>query len=152
MLIPKTHLALCLPAHMPRQAKRRSHIGQSLVETLTGFMLLIPLGLVSYDLTYLLIANQTNERLADNAARVAANYADPADSKKAAQRAIDDFQQTANYGKVTLSTFDYNNLNNGEIVLVIQMDVTIPVALGSWHNMTINAQSVQPIVGVAAAR
>ncbi len=132
--------------------KQRSRTGQSLVETLAGMMILVPLALVSYDLTFLLMANQNIERLADNAARVAANYSDPADAQKAAQNAIDDFQQSSNYGKASLSTFDYNNLNNGQIALVIKMDVNIPVVFGSWRTMTMNATAVQPIVGIPIAR
>jgi hypothetical protein len=142
-----------MPVNKNCQYKRhKKSSGQSLVETLVGFMLLIPIGLVSYDLTYILIACQNNEQLADNAARAAARHGDPVSAQKSVQLAIDDFQQTANYGNVSLTDFTYNDQNNGQIYLALKMDVNIPVVFASWRTMTVNAQSVQPIVGIPAPR
>ncbi len=129
----------------------RQSLGQSLVETLAGFIILIPLGLFSYDLTYILIANQNNEKLADNAARAAANHADSSSAQQAAQKAIDDFQQSANYDKITLTTFEFNIGNSGQVSLITQLDMKLPVAFGSWKSATISAKGVQPIVSIPAA-
>lgn len=124
--------------------------GQSLVETLAGFIILIPLGLFSYDLTFVLMANQANERLADSAARAAANHADNSSAKKAALLTIEDFQQRSSYGKTSLADFEFNTANNEQVILITQMVVKLPVSFGEWKNMTISAKGVQPIVGIPA--
>ncbi len=131
---------------------RKNRKGQSLIETLTGFMILIPIGLLSYDLTYILIATQNNEMLADNAARAAASHSDPVTAQDSAQKALGDFQQTSNYGTVALNDFTYNDENNGQVSLTMTMTIKIPVVFGPWSTMTVNAQSVQPIVGIPAPR
>ena len=133
----------------PRQRLNRA---QSLIETMAGLILIIPLGLFSYDLTYILIANQNNEKLADNAARAAANHPDNISAQVAAQDAIADFQQTANYGTITLIDFDYNNGSNGQVSLVTQLNIKLPVAFGSWQSVIVRAKGVQPIVGIPIAR
>jgi Flp pilus assembly protein TadG len=136
----------------PSGARARQRLGQSLVETMAGFILLIPLGLFSYDLTYILIANQNNEKLADNAARAAANHADNSSAQLAAQQAIADFQLTANYGKTTLTDFEYNIGDSGQVSVVTQIDAKLPVSFGSWKSVSINAKGVQPIVGIPTPR
>lgn len=84
------HYPLC-----PRQKRQQRTTGQSLIETMAGFMLLIPLGLFSYDLTYILAANQNNENLAENCARAAANHNDLASAKQAALLAIEDLKKSS---------------------------------------------------------
>src|SRR5579871_538903 len=133
-----------------RVSYRRS--GQSLVETVAGIVILVPLGLFSYDLTFIMVANESNEKLADNAARAAANHADIASAQQAAQEAIDDFQQSSHYGKVGLTNFDYDPANTGQISLTTQLDTNLPVCFGSWKTISINAKGVQPIIGIPVAR
>ena len=118
--------------------------GQSLMETMVGLTILIPLGLFSFDLTYILIANQNNEKLADTAARAAANYATNRSALKAAERVIEDFQTHSTYGKITLTSFDFNTGGNGQVSLVTEIDLKLPVAFGSWRSMMINAKGLQP--------
>ncbi len=150
----RTHSLSCVHKnYLPssKQTKVRSRrCGQSLIETLAGFMLLIPLGLFSYDLTYILAANQNNENLAENAARAAANHGDLASAKQAAQLAVDDFKKSSTFNNINLTNFSYN-LGSGEINLTTEMVVTLPVPFASWTTMTINAQSLQTIVGTPAA-
>jgi UPF0716 family protein affecting phage T7 exclusion len=135
-----------------RGTKPRQRLGQSLVETMAGIIVIIPLGLFSYDLTYILIANQNNENLADTAARAAANHADNESAQLAAQQAIDDFQQRANYGKITLTLFEFNRADNGQVILATELDAKLPVSFGSWRSMLLSAKGVQPIVGIPAPR
>jgi len=137
---------------MRAKARQRLCKGQSLMETMAGLMLLIPLGLFSYDLTYILIANENNEKLADNAARAAANHADNSSAQVAAQDALNDFLTSANYGKTTLTDFKYDTDGSGQVSVITQIDMKLPVAFGSWKSVTISAKGVQPIVGIPVSR
>ncbi len=136
----------------PSAAKARQRLGQSLMETMAGLIILVPIGLFSYDLTYILIANENNEKLADNAARAAANHADSSSAQLAAQQAIDDFQTSANYGKTTLAAFEYDMEGSGQISLITQIDTKLPVSFGPWKSISINAKGVQPIIGIPISR
>ena len=126
----------------------RRQSGQSLIETIAGFIFLIPLALFSYDLTFILISSQNNERLAENAARSAANHATNLSAKQAAQQAVDTFNQSAGSNSVSLANFSYDD--NGQISLVTQMEVKLPVPLASWKKATVSARSVVPILAYPA--
>jgi len=127
----------------------RRQPGQALIETVAGLILLIPLALFSYDLTFVLISNQNNERLAENAARAAANHLTSLSAQQAAQQAVDNFNQSAGTNNISLTNFSYD-LSNEQIILTTQMEVTLPVPLASWKTMTIQAQSIVPIVAIPA--
>ena len=122
--------------------------GQSLMETLTGFMVLIPLALFSYDLTFILIASQNNERLAENAARAAANHATNLSAQKAAQQAIDNFNQAAGNDNTSLTSFSFDD--DGQVSLVTQMQIKLPVPLASWSKAIVRARSVVPVLAMPA--
>jgi Flp pilus assembly protein TadG len=132
--------------------KQRSNAAQSLIETMAGIVIIIPLGLFSYDLTYIIVANQNNELIADTAARAAANHGDNSSAQLAAQQAIDDFQKSANYGKTSISDFQYNVDGSGQVIVCTQLNANLPVALANWTAVTISAKGVQPIVGVPIPR
>ncbi len=134
---------------MPMIRKRRSQSGQSLIETMVGFLFLIPLALASYDLTFILISSQNNERLAENAARAAANHATNLSAQKAAQEAVDTFNQSAAGNNANLANFSYDE-NNGQVSLITQVKIQLPVPFASWQTFTNNAQSIVPIVATPA--
>ncbi len=119
---------------------------------MVGIVILIPLGLFSYDLTCILMANENNEKLADTAARAAANHGDNLTAQQAAQNAIDDFQKSVNSNNISLTDFEYNTGGNGQVSLTTQMDLKLPISFGSWKTLSINAAGVQPIVGIPVAR
>jgi Flp pilus assembly protein TadG len=122
--------------------------GQSLIETLAGMIFLIPLALFSYDLTYIIIASESNERLAENAARSAANNPTSLAAQKAAQQAVDNFNDNSNKNHVILESFIFDD--NGQVSLITQMQIALPVPLASWSQVTTSAHAVVPIVAYPA--
>ncbi len=133
-----------------KPASRHKRSGQALIETVAGLVLLIPLALFSYDLTYILISNQNNERLAENAARAAANHLTLLSAKQAAQQAVDNFNQSTGNNGTRLADFSYDQGSSGQVALTIRMEVILPVPFGSWKTMIIQAQSIVPIVAIPA--
>ena len=132
-----------------RNKKIRCQSGQSLIETLTGFIVLIPLALFSFDLTCILVSSQNNERVAENAARAAANRPTALAAQQAAQQAVDDFNQANGKDSVSLANFTYDD-DNGQVVLITQMEVKLPVPLASWSKTIVSARSILPIVALPA--
>jgi hypothetical protein len=129
-------------------ANYRRQSGQSLIETLSGFILIIPLALFSYDLTFILISSQSNERLAENAARSAANHATSLSAKQAAQTAVDTFNQTSGGNTASLVSFDFDD--DGQISLITQIEIKLPVSLASWSKVITSAHAVVPVVAYPA--
>lgn len=119
------------------------------METVAGLIFLIPLALFSYDLTFILISSQNNERLAENAARAAANHATNLSAQQAAQQAVDTFNQSAGGNSVSLANFSYDD-DNGQISLITKMEIKLPAPFASWSKATVSAHSVVPIVATPA--
>jgi len=130
------------------KAKRRRR-GQSLVETLAGFLVLIPLGLFSFDLTVVLMANQANKEIAENAARAAANQLGLAKAMQAAIGAINKAPKSANITDVTLLDLNYD-VSAGNVSVTTQVDVQLPVSVPGVGKINLRYTATQPIVAIPA--
>jgi Flp pilus assembly protein TadG len=133
-------------AWRPQSARKR---GQSLVETLAGFMIIIPLALFAIDITTVVVANQTNERLAEEAARSAANQLTLMLGQQSAQAAIDHFQCSQFITAVSMQNFAYDEAG-GHVSVTTQMDVKLPVSWATLGKVSLCAQATQPIVASPA--
>ena len=126
-----------------------SRRGQSLVETIAGLMVLIPLGLFSFDLTIVLMANQTNKEIAENAARAASNQLGVAKATQAAIGAINKATKTANITNITLLDLSYN-LGTGNVSVTTEVDVQLPVAFPGVKQINLRYTAIEPIVAIPA--
>jgi Flp pilus assembly protein TadG len=123
--------------------------GQSLVETAVGIMVLIPLGLFSFDLTIVLMANQTNKEIAENAARAASNQLGVAKATQAAIGAINKAAKSANITNITLLDLNYN-IGTGNVSVTTEVDVRVPVSFPGMSQMNLRYTATQPIVATPA--
>ena len=121
----------------------------SLIETLAGFAIIIPIGLLAVDLTTVVSASQLNERLVDDAARAAGNMGNAQDAQAAAQAAIESYQVVSPITSVKLSSVDFNVMT-AQVQCMTQINVNLPVPIGSLDKVTLNADAVQPIVTIPA--
>ncbi len=121
----------------------------SLIETLAGFAIIIPIGLLAVDLTTVVSASQLNERLCDDAARAAGNMGNPQDAQAAAQAAIESYQVVSPITSVKLSSVEFNVMT-AQVQVMTQINVNLPVPIGSLDKVSLNADAVQPIVTIPA--
>jgi Flp pilus assembly protein TadG len=119
------------------------------VETLAGIMVLIPLGLFSFDLTIVLMANQTNKEIAENAARAASNQLGVAKATQAAIGAINKSVKPANVTNITLLDVNYN-LGTGNVSVTTEVDVQLPVAFPGVKQINLRYTAIEPIVAIPA--
>jgi Flp pilus assembly protein TadG len=133
----------------PNACKNRVCRGQSLVETLLGFVIIIPLGLASIDITAMVIANHLNEHLADNSARAAANQIDSEEARKTAQGIVDSFNITPPINDVSLEAISYD-LAKEQVTVITSVNVNLPVPFGSNNRVLLRANAAQPIVATPA--
>jgi Flp pilus assembly protein TadG len=127
---------------------RRSN-GTSLIETLAGFAIIIPIGLLAVDLTMVVSASQLNERLVEDAARAAGNQSNEQDARAAAETAISSYQITSPIAGVKVTDVAFDPMA-AQVQVITQMIVNLPVPLSSLDKVTLNADAVEPIVTIPA--
>ncbi len=109
--------------------------GQSIIELIGGLIIIIPIVILLLDLAIIVMAVQTNENIAKNAARVA-SQSDPLSAQAKAQALVNQASFTlgsfiksikmTNYSTNLTSTDIQNWINNGGIVVHSNGSIDIP--------------------------
>lgn len=123
--------------------------GQSLIETLAGFMIIIPLALFAFDVSVMVVASQKNEHLAQDAARAAANQLTSMLALEAAKSAIKDVPTSSFITTVSIQNLVYDEAL-GQVTVSTEMDVKLPISLSFMGKTTFHADASQPIVATPA--
>lgn len=135
-----------------RQARRcgaRIGKGQTLIEALTGFIVIVPLGLMAVNLVAVVSTSQSNEQWAELAARAAAAQANEQNARRAAENSLSRAKLTAIIKSVTVSKVDYD-LARGQVTIGTTMQVAMPVPMPFLSELECHADSIQPIVATPA--
>lgn len=135
---------------MAKQRRRRSR-GQSLIETMIGFMVLIPIGLASVNVVCLVSTTQSNEQWAEIAARAASTRSSQGAARKAAEEALMDCERNSIIKDVVVKNLTFD-LATGHVTVSTEMDVKLPVPIPGFTQVTCSATSIQPIVSTPAPR
>lgn len=129
----------------------RTHNGQSLIEVVTGCMVMVPIAMLVFDVVCVLGLSKTNADLALAAARMAANQPDEYAATLTVRQTISSFNRPANVTDVSLSDFNYDSVLK-RVSVATAMEIRLPVPMPGCSSTTLTASSMQPIVGVPAAR
>lgn len=130
--------------------RHREWRGQSLVEAMIGFLVLIPIGLMVVDLVTVLSATQANEQWAETAARAAACRGDMMSAKQAAEVALQRFQPSNVMNSIQVDQVQFDPAK-GQVTVSTIMEVTVPVPSPLLNKLQCHAASVQPIVAIPAS-
>lgn len=136
---------------MSRKRQKRRSRGQSLIETMIGFIVLIPIGLAAVNVVCLVSTTQTNEQMAELAARAAAQRVCITSAKKAASDVIADCERNSIVQNIQLTDIDFDPAN-GHVTVNTEMEVKLPVPIPGFSVATCKASSVQPIISTPAPR
>lgn len=130
--------------------RRRSRAGASLVETMVGFIIIIPIGLAAIDIVILLSTSQSNEQWAEMAAKAASRRGNEQAALKAAQNAID--QCPRDNVVLNIQVADVNfDIGHGKVTVDTVMDVKLPIPVPFMPpDVQFRANSTQPIVSTRA--
>ena len=125
----------------------RKSRGQGLVEAITAAIILIPLAFCLLDFIVLVIANSTNDTLAKNCARAAANQDSQTKALEAAQKSIKSFHSSTiiSADSLQLSGFNYDS-TKGYVTAQTTMQVHLPMPFPGYSDMTFRALASEPIV------
>jgi hypothetical protein len=127
----------------------RSNKGTSLIEVLAGMMIIVPIGLCSVDFYTVVIGNQINNRLVEDAARAAANQLGSNNAESAARQTVDGFQFQLPVTSVSMIDFNYN-VNSQQVMVGTNLTLNMPVPIMNWSTVTLHATAVEPIVAIPA--
>lgn len=138
--------------------QRRRCRASSIVETVAGLILIIPLMLFFVDIIGVLLCQTANNALAKEAARAAAEATTSANAQTAAQNIVTQFYDnntsmfTGGANFVT-ATFSYNASNSGVVIVQTQMTCYFPfpipgVPSPNDKQATFGATATEPIVAL----
>lgn len=129
----------------------RKRQGQSMVEVMTAFLVLIPVGLGGLDLFTYMSVSQQNEQLAETACRAAA-------TKDSQRSALDAAQDACNHVVTNniIQSADLQQVNfdpsSGFVTVTTSMQVKMPVPFPFFTSPSVQAAAIQPIVSTPAPR
>jgi Flp pilus assembly protein TadG len=130
-----------------QQKADRGQRGEALISVAIGASILITIAFFLLDIICMVLVNSSNDTLARNAARAAANQQDQASADAAANGVVQDFHTSGVIPDVQLVKFIY--LPNQKVTVVTSMNVKVPAGVpGVPAYITFNAQDTEAIVGV----
>lgn len=121
-----------------------------MVETMVGFIIIVPIGLAAIDIVILLSTSQSNEQWAEMAAKSASRRGNEQDALKAAQDTIS--QCTRDNVVTNIQVADVNfDITHGQITVDTVMDVNLPIPIPFMPpQVQFRANSTVPIVSTRA--
>jgi hypothetical protein len=137
------------------RTSKRATRAATLVETISGCMIIIPIFFLLADSAAVLIGQTQNDALAKHAARAAAEQADPAQAQAAAQQVLNNFNSVgSNLCKnVTMTPpkgkFIYDT-NAGNVLVVTDVTCYLLAPMPFYGNkIELKAEAWVPIVALA---
>lgn len=128
---------------------QRKTTGQSLVETMAGFFLFIPLVFMAVDVATLCNMAQKNEQFAESIARVAGTQNDKGAAINIARDAATNYQRSSIVEDVAIEEVTYD-LGSGQVTVTTVMTVRMPIPFPYLSEITLRAVALQPIVSMPA--
>jgi hypothetical protein len=135
-------------------AKRRLRTGrgQSLIETVVGGVILVPIVLAIIDLAVVVLGGEICNDLAKQAARAAANAGDRVEAVTAVADVQNHFVASSTYTGMILSLSRYDGTPDGLASVQGGVTINLPVPvpfLNIGPSMGVKSQATEAIVGIA---
>ena len=128
-----------------RVAAERSKSGSSMVETLSGFVVLIPIALAAVDVVAFVSAVDSNEHLAEAAARGAAKASSQDTAQTVAEDVVKHCTPPWMVQSVMVDDVEYD-VGKGMVSVATLMQMKLPVPLPGYSEISCRASSIEPIV------
>jgi hypothetical protein len=129
--------------------RKRNKKGVSLIESVIGLVVIIPIGLAALDMYAFMVAAQQNEELTESAARVAATKGSQSSAEAAISEIIDRVQTSAIVKGVVADQVKYDPVAS-KVTITFSMTVHLPVPFPNYENLNCQATSIEPIVAMPA--
>ncbi len=116
-----------------------------MVETLAGFVVLIPIALAAVDVVAFVSAVDSNEHVAEAAARGAAKAASQDGAQTVAEDVVKHCTPPWMVQNVMVHDVEYD-VAKGMVTVATLMQVKLPVPLPGYSEVSCRASSIEPIV------
>ncbi len=131
------------------QQSGRGNGGASLAEALAGFVILIPLALAAVDVVAFMSAVDSNEHLAEAAARGAAKCGSQDKAQTVAEDVVKNCTPVWMVQNIMVDDVDFNP-GKGLVSVATLMQLKLPIPLPGYSEVKCRASSVEPIVSTPA--
>lgn len=132
-----------------RLRRRKRNKGQSLIETLVGLSILIPLALFSVDIVALVNSSHMNEEWAETAAKAAARQNDSRMARETAEKCVMQAPLSDLIKSVRVNEVKFDPVE-GHVKVTTLMEVKLPISFPNFEVVTFRHQAIQPIVSTQA--
>lgn len=120
-----------------------------MVETLSGFVVLIPIALAAVDVVAFVSAVDSNEHLAEAAARGAAKASSQDGAQTVAEDVVKHCTPPWMVQSVMVDDVEYD-VGKGMVSVATLMQMKLPVPLPGYSEISCRASSIEPIVSTPA--
>jgi len=128
---------------------RRSRSGQTLIEAMFGFVILIPIGLAAVDVVTLMSATQTNEQWAETAARAAGSCTCENMGSTMAKKSLTRFVPTNIISSIEMEKIKFDE-QAGQVTVSTVMQVNMPIPMPLMNRFECRASAIQPLLATPA--
>ncbi|CAN5237258.1 hypothetical protein BH11CYA1_BH11CYA1_42360 [soil metagenome] len=125
--------------------------GQTLIEAMVGFIVLIPIALFAVDVVAVMSTAQTNEQWAETAARAAGSCDCETMATNAVKNSLKRFVPTSIISSVELEKMTFDQIN-GQVTVATVMQINVPIPLPGMNHFEFRASAIQPLLGTPAAQ
>jgi Flp pilus assembly protein TadG len=132
------------------RAHQRTSRASALVEAIVGIVVIIPIGLASVDVVTLISTSQSNEQVAEQAARAAACQRTAQDAQKAAEETCAKAPTSAIITAVQVESVNFD-AGKGQVTVTTDMNIHVPIPMPWMNIFNLRAAAMQPIVSFPAA-
>jgi Flp pilus assembly protein TadG len=137
--------------HNRQTGRKRNGQGQSIIETVVGGVILVPIVLAIIDLAVVVLGGEICNDLAKQAARAAANSSNQATATAAVVDVQNHFVSSNTYNGLSLTLSRYDGTPDGLASVQGGVTITLPVPvpfLQIGPNMGVKSQATEAIVGI----
>ncbi|MBU6454804.1 MAG: hypothetical protein KGS72_23755 [Cyanobacteria bacterium REEB67] len=138
------------PSKIGPGKNRRNSRASALVEAIVGIVVIIPIGLAAVDVVALISTSQTNEQIAEQAARAAACQRTAQDAQKAAEETCAKAPTSAIITAVQVESVNFDP-GKGQVTVITDMNIHVPIPMPWLEIFNLRAAAMQPIVSFPAA-
>lgn len=131
--------------------RSRRKCGQGITELAFGFLILIPILLLFYDLAVFAISKQALDSYVKDVTRAAANQATADTANSAVADILKDFKPTPYLTSLTKKSLQWNlnDVKGESVTVVLELKGKFPVPIpGMPQDYTLSQHQTEPIVGI----
>ena len=134
-----------------QKRSKRTRKGASIIETVVGLCVIVPLILFAADIATVSAIAQANEELAEQLARLCSTVQTQANAQKACQDVLREYQKPAIINELDLASVVFDE-GLQQVTVATVMVIALPVPMFNQSSYKLTASATQPVISTPAAQ